>query len=183
MKNLFHSILFRVVITLLIIGIIIILVWASTSRRSTSLPDTSDQTMCTLDARQCPDGSYVGRTGKNCEFICSPQDSAIISPTAKAQVEVKLGVAVSPFGESVKPIELIEDSRCPEDVTCIQAGTVRVRVELASAMGTSTHVFALGEAVTTESQTITLIEVFPKKNTTKELSDDDYTFIFKVEKR
>ena len=25
---------------------------------------------CTMDARQCPDGSYVGRTGPNCEFVC-----------------------------------------------------------------------------------------------------------------
>ncbi len=25
---------------------------------------------CTMDAKQCPDGSYVGRTGPNCEFIC-----------------------------------------------------------------------------------------------------------------
>lgn len=26
---------------------------------------------CTMDAKQCPDGSYVGRTGSNCEFVCS----------------------------------------------------------------------------------------------------------------
>jgi hypothetical protein len=26
---------------------------------------------CTMDALQCPDGSFVGRTGPNCEFICS----------------------------------------------------------------------------------------------------------------
>jgi len=25
---------------------------------------------CTMDAKQCPDGSYVGRTGLNCEFVC-----------------------------------------------------------------------------------------------------------------
>lgn len=25
---------------------------------------------CTDDARQCPDGSYVGRTGPKCEFVC-----------------------------------------------------------------------------------------------------------------
>ena len=28
--------------------------------------------ICTTDAKQCPDGSYVGRTGPNCEFAaCS----------------------------------------------------------------------------------------------------------------
>ncbi len=29
-----------------------------------------DITMCTMDAMMCPDGSYVGRTGPNCEFVC-----------------------------------------------------------------------------------------------------------------
>lgn len=25
---------------------------------------------CTMDAMMCPDGSYVGRSGPNCEFVC-----------------------------------------------------------------------------------------------------------------
>ena len=25
---------------------------------------------CPMDAKQCPDGSYVGRSGPNCEFVC-----------------------------------------------------------------------------------------------------------------
>ena len=27
--------------------------------------------VCTMDAMQCPDGSYVGRTGPECKFVCS----------------------------------------------------------------------------------------------------------------
>jgi hypothetical protein len=27
---------------------------------------------CAQDAMQCPDGTYVGRTGSNCEFVCPP---------------------------------------------------------------------------------------------------------------
>lgn len=27
---------------------------------------------CTLEAKLCPDGSYVGRTGPNCEFAACP---------------------------------------------------------------------------------------------------------------
>ncbi len=26
--------------------------------------------LCTMDAKQCPDGTWVGRTGPNCEFVC-----------------------------------------------------------------------------------------------------------------
>lgn len=33
-------------------------------------PPAETQIMCTQDAQQCPDGSWVGRTGEKCEFIC-----------------------------------------------------------------------------------------------------------------
>ena len=32
--------------------------------------NSNEQVMCTMDAMECPDGSYVGRTGPNCEFVC-----------------------------------------------------------------------------------------------------------------
>ena len=31
---------------------------------------SEDMVMCTMDAKQCSDGSFVGRTGPNCEFVC-----------------------------------------------------------------------------------------------------------------
>ncbi|OHA92006.1 MAG: hypothetical protein A3J09_00720 [Candidatus Zambryskibacteria bacterium RIFCSPLOWO2_02_FULL_51_21] len=34
--------------------------------------DSGEQVFCTMDAMQCPDGSYVGRTGPNCEFSPCP---------------------------------------------------------------------------------------------------------------
>ncbi|MBT4648123.1 hypothetical protein HOC11_07710 [archaeon] len=33
---------------------------------------------CTSDARMCPDGSWVGRTGPNCEFICPITDNPMV---------------------------------------------------------------------------------------------------------
>jgi len=30
---------------------------------------------CTADAQECPDGSFVGRTGPTCEFVCPNQQS------------------------------------------------------------------------------------------------------------
>ena len=29
---------------------------------------------CTMDAKMCPDGSYVGRVGPNCEFAACPEE-------------------------------------------------------------------------------------------------------------
>ena len=36
--------------------------------------------VCTADAMQCPDGSYVGRSGPNCEFVC-PDSTAGTPPS------------------------------------------------------------------------------------------------------
>jgi hypothetical protein len=37
---------------------------------TSTVMDNGGTTICTMDARMCPDGSYVGRTGPNCEFVC-----------------------------------------------------------------------------------------------------------------
>jgi hypothetical protein len=37
---------------------------------SSSNQSAPDAVVCTMDAMQCPDGSYVGRSGSNCEFVC-----------------------------------------------------------------------------------------------------------------
>lgn len=35
-------------------------------------PAKSEKTACTMEAKLCPDGSYVGRTGPHCEFEKCP---------------------------------------------------------------------------------------------------------------
>ena len=35
-------------------------------------PPPSSQIVCTMEVKQCPDGSYVGRSGPNCEFAPCP---------------------------------------------------------------------------------------------------------------
>jgi len=40
---------------------------------SGNIPPDSGQTACTQEAKLCPDGSAVGRTGPNCEFAVCPK--------------------------------------------------------------------------------------------------------------
>lgn len=35
-------------------------------------PNQNQGIACTMDAKMCPDGSYVGRSGPNCEFAACP---------------------------------------------------------------------------------------------------------------
>ncbi len=50
---------------------------------------------CTQDAMQCPDGSYVGRTGPQCQFAVCPQKTVTTPPESQLGT-VKGVVDVSP---------------------------------------------------------------------------------------
>ena len=58
-----------------VIIVAIIIVIAAIFMFVTKNPKNAGQTnsgggICAMDAMQCPDGSYVGRTGPNCQFVC-----------------------------------------------------------------------------------------------------------------
>ena len=42
----------------------------NTSKSTEVKPPADNHVMCTMDAMQCADGSWVGRSGPNCEFVC-----------------------------------------------------------------------------------------------------------------
>lgn len=41
----------------------------------------NDGQYCTMDAKLCKDGSFVGRTGPNCDFALCPGVSPTVTPT------------------------------------------------------------------------------------------------------
>ena len=56
----------------------LILTTALASFVSFGIPQAAqaDSVMCTMDAKLCPDGSAVGRSGPNCEFAPCPDEDA-----------------------------------------------------------------------------------------------------------
>ncbi len=50
-------------------------------------PPVEEGVMCTLDAMMCPDGSYVGRSGPNCEFVCPP--APVVPEDVQAHIDAK----------------------------------------------------------------------------------------------
>ncbi len=77
----------------------------------TPLPE---ETMCTQDAMQCPDGSYVGRTGPNCEFVCPTISQSasvrVAAPKPNAVVSSPLtitGEAAGWYFEGSFPVTLV----------------------------------------------------------------------------
>lgn len=228
---------------------------------------------CTTEAKICPDGSAVGRTGPHCEFAACPNGDAqfqkqgvitvgnpgqpqselvfvyeqpgspalhkmltfdtesmcvsgtgmisclamnvgfdvafagkrvtvtgidrgsdllvrrleivdATAPQAKREtVTAKIGQTVSVLGVSITPLEIVDDSRCPEDVQCIWAGTTHVRAKLVSGMGESEVTFEIGQSITTEAEFVTLTSVNPAPKAGVTISPADYRLTFEVAKR
>lgn len=138
-----------------------------------------DQIVCTADAMRCPDGSWVGRSGPNCEFVCPTSTSTNTGPSV---VSTHIGETVmGALGVKITPLKILEDSRCPVDVQCIQAGTVRLQAQVVDGMGTSTVTFILGKPITLEASAVVLIDVQPTKHSQVTLQPSDYTFTFSID--
>jgi hypothetical protein len=138
---------------------------------------------CTMDAMACPDGSFVGRIAPKCEFAKCPTGA-----DSKGD-ELTLGIGESGYinGLNINFETLLQDSRCPNDVTCVWAGAVEVMVKLVDAKNVSKseevkmtsieapHIF--------ENYEVSISSVVPVKNSKIEIKPKDYLITFKVSKK
>lgn len=103
--------------------------------------------------------------------------------TSRTVVETRIDQGASALDVKVVPIRVLEDSRCPEGVACIQEGTVRVRALLSSGLGSGEQEFELGQPITTEAEIVTLIEVAPEPHAGVAIDAGEYRFRFEIAKR
>lgn len=86
-----NKILFVVIGMAVFLGILATLLNSMTpvaeAPTATSTATSSGEVACTMDAMQCPDGSYVGRSGANCEFVCPPMPE--VPADVQAQIDAK----------------------------------------------------------------------------------------------
>lgn len=89
---------------------------------------------------------------------------------------VRLTETARLFSLAVTPIRLIEDSRCPTGVVCIQAGTVRVEARVSDGRGPRTFILPLGVAVELDGGWAKLIRVCPYPVHGSPIRPNDYLF-------
>lgn len=65
----------------------------------------SSPVACTMEAKQCPDGSYVGRTGLNCEFVCPELDDTKPIITSISQSSGSIGTVIELKGNNLAGFE------------------------------------------------------------------------------
>ncbi len=139
--NKLFILIISVAVILIIVGILVLPKFLSLK---------NNQVACTTEAKICPDGSAVGRTGPNCEFTKCPElktevfGSTITIDVGK-QIEFNDGLTVT--------LKQINDSRCKQGVVCIWAGELSPVFTISGGSNNQTKEFTLG---TTTKKTTTI---------------------------
>jgi len=79
-------------------------------------------------------------------------------------------------GLQVTPISLVEDSRCPTGVQCIQAGTVRIEARIVDRGGGRTAIIGLGVPARLEGGWVSLVGACPYPVHGTRIAPRDYLF-------
>ena len=82
-------------------------------------------------------------------------------------------------GLTVRPLAVLEDSRCPAQVQCVWAGRVRIRAEVS---GNGNRELTLGEPLAVSSGALTLVDVRPSKRAAEAIAPRAYQFTFRFQR-
>lgn len=108
----------------------------------------------------------------------TPSPSQDVSTETTGVFTLGLGETGTSHGWTITPTSLVQDSRCPVDVQCIQAGTVEVNVRIGSSSVEKTITLVTPEEI--EGGQITLVQVTPDKNSKFPTKQQEYRFSFLV---
>ena len=94
---------------------------------------------------------------------------------------VPLGQSAYVDGPVIRPIKVVEDSRCPANARCIWAGTVKIDALWARTGGDQTIELELGKPVSIADGTLELTAVTPLRwaGKDREIQSKDYRFSFR----
>ena len=90
--------------------------------------------------------------------------------------DVALNQTVRLADRAVTPTSVVEDSRCPRGVQCIQAGTVRIAAVIADPGTERTMVLTLGVPARLDGGWVNLVRTCPYPVHGARLNAEDYSF-------
>lgn len=115
---------------------------------------------------------------------CKPGGAAaphVASLDQEIQLAPKEQAVFDPHGLTVEFVRVVEDSRCPIDVTCVWAGEVKVqlsaRIDPAEA---EQREIAAGQQATVGDFQLSVVKVEPERVSTREISAHEYRVTLKV---
>jgi hypothetical protein len=103
--------------------------------------------------------------------------TALPEPIAEG-MPAALGETVQVGALLATPRSVVEDSRCPYNARCIQAGRLVVSTRLDGTGWTETVPLTLGELHAVQGTTVTLVSGTPEKRAERRTPRNEYRFIF-----
>jgi len=101
-------------------------------------------------------------------------------PPASAGTTAGLGQVAKAGGVTIRPIQVIEDSRCPTDVVCVWAGRLVLLAEVSYRGGSEEYRgnLTLGEPMVLGPETVTLVAAEPAPVAGRKVDPGTYRFTF-----
>ena len=104
-------------------------------------------------------------------------------PTADTGPTAALGQYATVNGIRIRPIEVVEDSRCPAAAQCVWAGRLKVRARMTGPGWTQIRDFELAVPQAVDIYRVTLMAAEPQKQAGAEIDRRAYRFTFAVSGR
>ena len=110
-------------------------------------------------------------------LIAAATCAALASPVS-ARPSAGFGQVATLDRLRVRPLALLEDSRCPASVQCVWAGQVRIRAEITSRNGRKVREMTLGQPIAVAGGILTLTSAEPPKLAPGTTNPRRYRFTF-----
>lgn len=101
-----------------------------------------------------------------------------------ADVTTKIGRAVTINRMTIRPVKVVEDSRCPANVRCVWAGRLVVLTEVGAPRGGEQLRLnlELGKPVELYGGRLTVLQARPAKRAATPVRQSDYRFTYRFER-
>ena len=114
-------------------------------------------------------------------FVAIALAACATVPPAEAGPTAGLGQIAYANGLRVRPLEVVEDSRCPALVRCVWAGRLVLRAEVIGGNWQQVRNLELGQPQPIADGALTLIAAEPQKAAPGEIDPRAYRFTFRFD--
>jgi hypothetical protein len=111
---------------------------------------------------------------------CAPAGPpAIAAETTASNQTAGIGATARVGGIAITPLAVLEDSRCPRDVTCVWAGRVLIRARIEADGRSSEAEMEQGKPISAAGrEDVVLASVSPERTSSAAIEMDEYRFTF-----